>query len=249
MWKNFFYLSLREKQGILMLICVLAGVFIGRYLFAANADDAEVSGGAENTATVKQAEAPVYSSVYERGKNNRTRQPQEEKRTYYRQQEDPNASSPAYHYPKKEKFAAGTVIELNAADTVLLMKIPGVGSSFARRITGYRNLLGGYYRLQQLQEVYGMYEELYEKITPYLRVDTALIRTMALDSLSIGEIKMHPYFNFYQAKAIVELRKKKGKVGSIDELAALKEFTPADIERIRRYVRFSTQHRLLMIIR
>jgi DNA uptake protein ComE-like DNA-binding protein len=118
------------------------------------------------------------------------------------------------------------------------MKIPGIGTSFAKRITSYRKLLGGYYRLQQLQEVYGMYEELYDKITPYLRVDTGLIQPIAINSASLDRLKSHPYFNFYQAKAIIEIRKKKGKVNNMNELAMLEEFSEEDIERIRYYLSF-----------
>ena len=33
MWKDFFYFSRRERQGILVLIVLIAGVFIGKFLF------------------------------------------------------------------------------------------------------------------------------------------------------------------------------------------------------------------------
>ena len=34
MWKDFFYFSRRERQGILILIVLIAGVFLGKYFFS-----------------------------------------------------------------------------------------------------------------------------------------------------------------------------------------------------------------------
>ena len=118
------------------------------------------------------------------------------------------------------------------------MKIPGIGAAYAKRITSYRNLLGGYFRLEQLQEVYGMYEELYEKIIPYLQTDTTEIITIPVNTASLDKLRSHPYINFYQAKAIVEIRKKKGKLENIHELYLLEEFTTEDLERIKHYLAF-----------
>jgi DNA uptake protein ComE-like DNA-binding protein len=243
MWKDFFYFSKREKQGILILIALIAGVFIGKFLFTPKVSLSGISDIPEDTAFVKKPEQSFSgenkrSYEKEKPKNNYSRPKPEEKRTYYQQPEKTVEPPQKHNYPPKEKFAEGTVIELNVCDTSQLMKIPGIGTSFARRISSYKKLLGGYYRLQQLQEVYGMYEELYDKISPYLRVDTALIHPMPVNSASLDRLKSHPYFNFYHAKAIIEIRKKKGKINSINELAILEEFSEEDIERIRHYLSF-----------
>lgn len=243
MWKDFFYFSEREKRGIVILIALISGVFIGKFLFTPKISVSEVSGSSRDIVFVKKPKQAFFAEQkrsYEKAKpeNNASRPEQEEKRTYYQHAEKIAEPPRKNNYPRKEKFAEGTVIELNASDTAQLMKIPGIGTSFAKRITSYKKLLGGYYRLQQLQEVYGMYEELYDKMTPYLRVDTALIQPIPVNSVSLDRLKSHPYFNFYQAKAVIEIRKKKGKISSIDELAILEEFSGEDIERIRCYLRF-----------
>ena len=64
-------------------------------------------------------------------------------------------------YTRTEKYAPGTLVELNTADTTILKKVPGIGSTFARRIMKYRELLGGFYDVSQLAEVYGIDEERY----------------------------------------------------------------------------------------
>lgn len=50
------------------------------------------------------------------------------------------------------KYQPGTVINLNEADTTELKKIPGIGSAIARMIVNYRTQLGGFYKIEQLQE-------------------------------------------------------------------------------------------------
>ena len=52
------------------------------------------------------------------------------------------------------------------------------------------------------------------------------------------EMKAHPYLNFYQCQAILDYRRLKGKLKSIDELRMMKEFSPNDIERLLPYIEF-----------
>lgn len=47
-------------------------------------------------------------------------------------------------------------VELNSTDSIELIKIKGIGPVFASRIMKYRDLLGGYVSISQLQEVYGI---------------------------------------------------------------------------------------------
>ena len=56
-------------------------------------------------------------------------------------------------YEKTEKFAEGTLVDLNSADTVLLKQVPGIGSFLARKIVAYRNRLGGFVAVDQLQDI------------------------------------------------------------------------------------------------
>ena len=132
------------------------------------------------------------------------------------------------------KYPAGTVIELNRTDTTELKKIPGLGSGIARIITGYRQRLGGFYALEQLREI----DLDPEPLRPWLRIDTTAIRRLNLNRVSVDRLRRHPYFNFYQARAIVEWRKKHGPLRNLKVFALYEEFTEADFERMRHYVCF-----------
>lgn len=154
---------------------------------------------------------------------------------------EPHQDTLRLYIPKVEKdtlkffkYTAGTVVELNGADTTELKKIPGIGSAIARMITGYRSRLGGFYDIAQLKEIHLNVE----KLRPWFNVATDNIRQLNINQTGIERLKAHPYINFYQAKIIVEYRKKKGTLKSLKQLSLYEEFTPQDLERISHYVCF-----------
>lgn len=59
-------------------------------------------------------------------------------------------------FEKVEKWAEGTILSLNEADTTALKKIPGIGSWYASRIVRYRERLGGFISTAQLSEIEGL---------------------------------------------------------------------------------------------
>ena len=84
-----------------------------------------------------------------------------------------------------------------------------------------------------------MDNELFLKIAPYLTIsENPGLQTIAVNQSSLDKLKSHPYINFYQAKIIVELRKKKGKIRDISELSLLEEFSENDLKRLTHYLSF-----------
>lgn len=132
------------------------------------------------------------------------------------------------------KYPAGTLVDLNRADTTELKKIPGIGSGIARLIAGYRQRLGGFYDIEQLRDIH-LNPEL---LRSWFHIDTTLIRRINLNRVGVERLRRHPYFNFYQAKAIVEWRKKNGPLRNLKPFALYEEFSKTDFERQRHYVCF-----------
>ena len=132
------------------------------------------------------------------------------------------------------KYPTGTVIDLNQSDTIEFKKIPGIGSAIARMIVGYRKQLGGFYKVEQLQDIHLPVD----KLCTWFSVEEGGTLRMNLNKTGIERLKAHPYINFYQAKAIVEYRRKKGKIQNLDQLKLYEEFSEKDLERISPYVCF-----------
>jgi len=139
-----------------------------------------------------------------------------------------------HRYPVK--LTEGETIDLATADTALLQRVPGIGSYYARRIVEYRQRLGGYASLSQLDEIDGFPHE----SLPYfsLSAGSSATEKLNVNSLSINELKRHPYINFYQARAIVDYRRQNGPLADINELRLLPDFDDAAIDRLRPYVSY-----------
>ena len=134
-----------------------------------------------------------------------------------------------------EKFAEGTVIDLNAADTAQLKRVPGIGSGIARRIVAYRERLGGFHSVEQLKETGYVGEDGFRWFT----VQTPIYRKIEVNRDGLDRLKAHPYMDFYKAKAICEYRRKRGKIKSLSQLALFEEFTKRDLDKLAPYLSFN----------
>ena len=137
-------------------------------------------------------------------------------------------------WPKAEKYPEGTLVDANTADTTELKKIPGIGSGIARAIVGYRTRLGGFCSLEQLQEIKYITPELLR----WFKLENDSVRRLDINRAGLDQLRAHPYLNFYQAKVIVEHRRKRGNITSLSQLSLYEEFTEKDLQRIAAYLRF-----------
>lgn len=141
-------------------------------------------------------------------------------------------SVPGRRFPAK--LRKGERIDLNDADTTILMRVPGIGTYFARQIVSRRKMLGGYYSPYQLLEIQDMPEE----VLAYFEVNPGMVHRLNVNKLSLGELRRHPYINYYQAKDIVDYRRLYGEIYDIEQLKLMKDFTRDDFERLRHYIEY-----------
>ena len=156
----------------------------------------------------------------------------------------PNRKTSAQERPKREekvdslqkpfKYPEGTLVDVNTADTTELKKIPGIGGGIACRIVAYRNRLGGFYTLDQLNEV----EFVTADLLKWFKLEGDSVRKLPINRVGLDKLRAHPYINFYQAKVIVEYRRKKGEIKSLSQLALYEEFTEKDFKRLSAYISF-----------
>jgi DNA uptake protein ComE-like DNA-binding protein len=139
---------------------------------------------------------------------------------------------------KQKELKKELIVELNSADTTLLMQVNGIGRGYAKGIIRFRQLAGGFVSVDQLSEIYGMRKENLERIRPFCKVNQDLVRKIKINVAGVERLKGHPYLNFYQSRAIYELRRRKGKLKSIADLYVLSEFNPESIAKIAPYLSF-----------
>lgn len=124
------------------------------------------------------------------------------------------------HLAKKASAlsTAAPQIDLNQADSTSLLDLPGIGPVFASRIVRYRKLLGGFYALEQLLDVYGMDTVRYQQIKPYLLVHVQDVKKIALNKATVVDLSKHPYIRYKYAQRIVRYREQHGPFRSLDDL-------------------------------
>ena len=129
-----------------------------------------------------------------------------------------------------------TILELNSADTAELMLLRGIGRYTATRIIRYRQALGGFYSVRQLYEVPELPAQRADSLLPHFAVDTALITAVLVNRSSVKQLQRHPYISYPQARQLYDLRRRKLRLSSVDELSAI--FTPDELHRLTPYLRF-----------
>lgn len=137
-----------------------------------------------------------------------------------------------------DKNKTVAIVELNSADTAGLTQVKGIGKGYARSIIRFRQQTGGFISVKQLREVYGMTPENFEKIKPFCTVNPTLVNQINVNTASVDKLRAHPYLNFYQARQIYELRRKKGKLTGLADFKGLSELNDSILLKIKPYLKF-----------
>ena len=217
-WRDLLYFSKGERQALTLLLSLIAMAWIaiiGTDFYRSQFQTVPLV----NTG-IKQDSSRIYS--------NKTPS------NSIRKESKPHFPS----YPQAEKWPQGTVVELNSADTTALKMVPGIGSVFAKRIIKYRDLLGGFYSVEQLGEVYGIDEDRYEAMKSWFSVDPSVISHLFVNQLSAKELASHPYVSYKQARIIEKMIRKKGNLQGWEDLSLLEEFPEHEQQRLRYYLSF-----------
>jgi DNA uptake protein ComE-like DNA-binding protein len=112
-------------------------------------------------------------------------------------------------------------IELNSADSVDLVSLPGIGPFYASKILNYRKRLGGFAFKEQLMEVYGIDKERFSIFEERVWADTSLISKIKVSEAPQELLSTNPYIGAYVARAIIKFRElEEGRVATLAELVA-----------------------------
>jgi competence protein ComEA len=109
-------------------------------------------------------------------------------------------------------------VELNSATEIDLDKLPAIGESYSKRIVKYRQMLGGYYKREQLLEVYGLDTSVYNKIKDLVFINDAVLAKIAINLADSKELGKHPYIGYKIANKIIDRRDLKGPFKNIQEI-------------------------------
>ncbi|KOF01703.1 hypothetical protein OB69_15215 [Roseivirga seohaensis subsp. aquiponti] len=131
------------------------------------------------------------------------------------------------------------ILDINKADSLELQKLRGIGPAYSSRIVKFRQLLGGFSSIDQVKEVFGITDSLYQSIAPQLRVDEAYQPVQInINTATFKEINAHPYISYEQTKEIMNTKSKYGKFRSAEDLKRLSLFDSIQIVKLIPYLQF-----------
>jgi DNA uptake protein ComE-like DNA-binding protein len=145
---------------------------------------------------------------------------------------------PAAGKVKKTYKATKPLINLNTADSAQFESLPAIGPVLAVRIIKFRNLLGGYAFIEQLQEVYGLPKETYELISDKVYADSAAINKIKLNSAAYKQLLRFPYFEKNEVEAIMKYRTERGRISGMTDIVNNQLISTDKLRKVGPYLEF-----------
>jgi len=141
--------------------------------------------------------------------------------------------------PRNKQLKTRSVVkkDLNTATASELKIIYGIGEVLSKRIIKFRNALGGFLDEKQLYDVYGLEEEVVQRVlTRYALLEIPEIQKLSINTATVSELASSIYLSWDVAREIVAFRDSTGAITEWRVLAAVPGFPVDKIERIKLYL-------------
>ncbi|SFE65176.1 ComEA family DNA-binding protein [Thermoflexibacter ruber] len=142
----------------------------------------------------------------------------------------------------KPNFKEKSVIQpfdINTADTAQLKQIKGIGAVLSERIVKFRDNLGGFYSIEQVKEVYGLKEEVYQELAKYAKTSKGFeLKHININTADVNTLKSHPYIGYKNAQIIVNYRQQHGKFANAEDLLKTKSIDEIQLNKLKMYLTF-----------
>ena len=150
-------------------------------------------------------------------------------------------------FPKVQKLQTSSykpkitkqLVNINIADSLLLVSINGVGPFYAKQILEFRKELGGFRNYNQISEIWGLENLELEKFQQQTSIDTLYTQKININTVELEKLRLHPYLNYKQAKMIVNYRKQHGNFKQVKDIRKIK---PISLELFRKIAPYLKIH-------
>ncbi len=137
-----------------------------------------------------------------------------------------------------KRKSVNQAFDINTADTILLKTIYGIGSRLAARIVKFRDGLGGFIKLEQLYEVYGLDSTVVNRLIKVSFVKEGFIPVkININTADEKQLSAHPYARYKIARALITYRFQHGDFLDVQDIKKLSIITPEEVERFLPYIK------------
>lgn len=137
---------------------------------------------------------------------------------------------------KKDFKKTISLIDINMGDTTAFIALPGIGSKLSMRIINFRDKLGGFYKVEQIGETFGLPDSTFQKIKNHLTITATQIRQINVNTASIDAMKSHPYIRYPIANAIVQYRTQHGNFITVSDIKKIMTITEEAFSKMAPYL-------------
>lgn len=128
--------------------------------------------------------------------------------------------------------------DINSATAEDLILVRGIGPVLSERILKYRSALGAFVVMAQLQEVYGLKDEVYDTLLEHFAVlQSPVLEKIKINEATIKELGVFPYFRYPVSRNIVAYRSMNGPI-RFEDLTNVKGMSVEKIKIIALYLDF-----------
>jgi competence protein ComEA len=138
-------------------------------------------------------------------------------------------------YNSNYKKKARQVVDINTADTTQLKSLYGIGAYLSGAIIDYRNSLGGFHSLSQLNEIYAFEPEIIQDNKDYITCSGAVAK-ININTADVITLKSHKYIDYRVANIIVNYRKQHGPYQDILDIKKTIIINDSIFQKIQPYL-------------
>jgi len=145
-----------------------------------------------------------------------------------------NTASKPWATAYKPAYTQAAPIDINTASVQEFEALKGIGPVLAARIVGFREKQGGFVRVQDILQVYGVKDSLLQALTPYLRLDVGRVPKSNLNQASVLQLVQKAGLQVVVAQAIVRWRQQNGAFPNFEALENFEGLSAASMAALRR---------------
>lgn len=127
-------------------------------------------------------------------------------------------------------------VEINAADSAAFVRVDGIGPYYARKIIKYRNELGGFVYVEQIKEVWGMPDSVYQKVKAQMTCVPKVRRKINVNKDDLEVMRAHPYIRTALGRILIKRRTKYGEFQSVEDLRRIVQIDDSLYQKLEPYV-------------
>lgn len=149
----------------------------------------------------------------------------------------PFIKMPEYTSKQRKKRPPRVKSQLNESTSEQLQTVHGIGPVLATRILDMRNALGGFISPNQLEDIWGLNQEVIDRVWHLFSLDSVpFVAPLNINTATIDELASNYYINYGLASRIVAYRSRHGEIVDLNQMALKLEIDSVRIARIALYL-------------